>query len=129
VGSRRHDGVGDLLAAFGAAAATIDLDRPEYFALDDLAAYALASLRLAGDEREDNPYAPDNVAAPVARRIAELANRNFLVAGLVARDHGLHDTEAVRPDASPSPPRSSRRWPAGPPARGLPTVERLHRGP
>jgi hypothetical protein len=98
VGSRRHDGAGHLLPPLGAVAATIDLDRAEYFALDELAAYTLASLQLAGDEREDNPYTPGWVAEPVARRIAELADRNFLVAGLVAHHHGLHDTEAVRPD-------------------------------
>jgi hypothetical protein len=39
------------------------------------------------------------VAAPVAARIAELAERNFLIAGLVARTHGLYDDTAISPVA------------------------------
>jgi hypothetical protein len=35
------------------------------------------------------PYLDDVAAQPVAARIASLAERNFLVAGLVARRHGL----------------------------------------
>lgn len=33
-------------------------------------------------ERPTNPYQADDIAAPVAWRIAELADRNFLIAGL-----------------------------------------------
>ena len=88
-----------------------DLDRPEYFSLSDLTAYAQATLQLVGDERPGNPYADDAVAKPVARRIAELSERNFLVAGLTARTHGLHDREAVAPDdLSFSPVRWMRRY-------------------
>ncbi len=54
-------------------------------------------LQLAGDERAGNPYGDDEVAVPVAARIAELARGNFLVAGLVARDHGMHDQDPVNP--------------------------------
>ncbi|WP_329579644.1 hypothetical protein OG500_12165 [Kitasatospora sp. NBC_01250] len=97
VGTRRRDDAGDLLTVFGPAAHVLDLDDPEFFAQADLEAYAMATLRLTGDERSDNPYAEAAVAAPVARRIAALAAGNFLVAGLVARGHGLHDKEAVRP--------------------------------
>ncbi|OLZ66556.1 hypothetical protein AV521_27045 [Streptomyces sp. IMTB 2501] len=97
VGSRRRDDAGDLLTSFGAAACIIDLDTTEYFAEADLAAYALATLQLIGDERPDNPYSDEAVARPVAQRIAELSDGNFLVAGLTSRTHGLHDTRAVAP--------------------------------
>ncbi|MGH8934478.1 MAG: trypsin-like peptidase domain-containing protein, partial [Egibacteraceae bacterium] len=97
VGTRRRDDAGDLLRLFGPACVRIDLDTPEYFAIEDLTAYAMATLQLRGDERPGNPYDDDAVAAPVAERIAALAERNFLVAGLVARDHGLHDATAVDP--------------------------------
>jgi WD40 repeat protein len=95
VGTRRADGQGDLLAEFGAAAEVVDLDDPAYFAESDLVEYARVTLRLAGAERPANPYAA--AAGPVARRIAEFANGNFLVAGLVARARALQDTTAVDP--------------------------------
>ncbi|WSV46837.1 trypsin-like peptidase domain-containing protein [Streptomyces decoyicus] len=97
IGSRRRDDAGDLLTTFGSAARVIDLDTPKFFAKADLTAYALATLQLLGDERPDPPYADDAVARPIAERIAELADGNFLVAGLIARSHGLHDTTAVAP--------------------------------
>ena len=56
VGTRRRDDGGDLLGRFGGALDLIDLDDPGYFAEEDLAAYALACLQLAGDERPGNPY-------------------------------------------------------------------------
>ena len=98
VGSRRRNDGGDLLSLFGDALAVIDLDDPRYFAEADLVAYAMASLQLVGDERHGNPYTADGVASALARRIAELADRNFLVAGLVARSHGLHDRQAAEPE-------------------------------
>jgi WD40 repeat protein len=98
-GSRRADTDGDLLGALGEAARLIDLDQPEYFAVDDLTAYALAALQLAGDERAGSPYASEAVAGPVAARIAELSGGNFLIAGLTARTHGLYDEAAVDPAA------------------------------
>jgi len=85
VGMRRVDDAGPLLELFGTAAVTIDLDQPRYFARDDLIAYTLATLQLRGSERLDSPYRDEVVAGPVAQRIAELAEPNFLVAGLVAR--------------------------------------------
>ncbi|MER6067402.1 trypsin-like peptidase domain-containing protein [Streptomyces sp. NPDC001817] len=97
IGSRRRDDAGDLLTPFGAAARIIDLDTAGYFAEADLVAYALATLQLIGDERPDNPYSHEDVARPVARRIAELSDGNFLVAGLTSRSHGLHDTRAAAP--------------------------------
>lgn len=93
VGTRRRDDDGDLVRLFGPALATIDLDDLAYFEEADLESYALATLRLAGDERAGNPYAAAAVAQPLARRIAALSERNFLIAGLVARAHGLHDDE------------------------------------
>jgi len=99
VGTRRSDDAGDLLRVFGRAGSTIDLDDIHYFAVEDLAAYAQATLQLRGDERPGNPYQADDVAAPVAARIAERAERNFLVAGLVARTHGLYDDIPVSPAA------------------------------
>ncbi|GAB3005499.1 hypothetical protein GCM10023080_083920 [Streptomyces pseudoechinosporeus] len=97
VGSRRVDDAGDLLAVFGPAARVLDLDARDYFSQADLESYALATLQLLGDERPDNPYSDQAVALPTARRIAALADRNFLVAGLVARTHGLYDKQAVAP--------------------------------
>src|SRR5262249_3368790 len=97
VGTRRRDDGGNLLDRFGGALEAIDLDDPRYFAEEDLAAYALACLQLAGDERPGNPYLDDAVAGPVADRIAALAGRNFLIAGLIARSRGLHDERAADP--------------------------------
>ena len=100
VGTRRADSLGDLLDGFGADPDLVDLDGPEYFAESDLVDYAEATLRLLGDPRPANPYRESAVAGPVARRIAEFARGNFLVAGLVARAHALHDTVAVDPAAT-----------------------------
>ncbi|WP_234476422.1 hypothetical protein [Streptomyces sp. MBT65] len=94
-GSRLRDASGEIVAIFGSAAHVIDLDDSTYFELGDLSAYSQATLQLYGDERVDNPYNNDDVAAPVAYRIAELAEGNFLVAGLVARTHGLHDRRPI----------------------------------
>ena len=97
-GSRRADGDGDMLAAFGRSLEVVDLDDPQYFSVEDLAAYALAVLQLAGDEPHGNPYTDDDsAAAAVARRIAEMSDQNFLIAGLTARVHGLHDTRITDP--------------------------------
>jgi WD40 repeat protein len=98
VGTRRHDDAGDVLRLFGPARTEIDLDAARYFAVEDLAAYALATLQLRGEERPGNPYTDETVALPVAERIASLADQNFLVAGLIARSHGLHDRVAADPD-------------------------------
>ncbi|MEU1887001.1 hypothetical protein ABZ491_16210 [Micromonospora rifamycinica] len=97
VGMRRADSRGDLLTDFGSDVEIVDLDAPEFFAETDLADYAQATLQLLGAERPDNPYRDAKVAAPVARRIASLANGNFLIAGLIARARALRDTEAVAP--------------------------------
>ena len=97
VGTRRRDGRGDLLGAFGDAATVLDLDSPQYFEQADLVDYARATLQLKGDERLGNPYAQHDVASAVAERIAVLSKGNFLVAGLVARVHGMHDEVAIDP--------------------------------
>src|SRR6202035_1440120 len=97
VGTRRRDDGGDLLGRFGGALDLVDLDDPGYFAEEDLAAYALACLQLAGDERPGNPYAQQELAWPLAVRIAEVSERNFLIAGLIARFHGLHDMQPADP--------------------------------
>ncbi|WP_409073762.1 NACHT and WD repeat domain-containing protein [Micromonospora chalcea] len=97
VGTRRGDDRGDLIACFGDPVELVDLDTPEYFAGADLVNYALATLRLLGAERPGNPYSDSAAAVPLARRIAELAKGNFLVAGLVARAHALRDIEPVDP--------------------------------
>ncbi|CAN3985248.1 AAA family ATPase [Kitasatospora purpeofusca] len=98
VGSRQVDGAGDLLAPHASALKIVDLDLPEYFAPEDLIDYALATLQLVGDERVDSPYADGPTAAAVAERIAAMARGNFLIAGLVARAHGMHDNEPVQVD-------------------------------
>ncbi|MFC7276395.1 trypsin-like peptidase domain-containing protein [Paractinoplanes rhizophilus] len=100
VGTRRADGSGSLLDEFGADPDVVDLDHPDYFAESDLVDYTEATLRLLGDPRPGNPYQESAVARPVARRIAQLARRNFLVAGLVARAHALRDAVAVDPAAT-----------------------------
>jgi WD40 repeat protein len=97
IGSRPRDDDGDLLTAMGASQAIVDLDAPAFFIEGDLASYAQATLQLAGDERDGNPYADDSVAILVASRIGELAESNFLVAGLIARAHGLYDESAIDP--------------------------------
>ena len=97
VGSRPRFGDVDLLAAFGDSLIKLDLDDPKLFFDDDLVAYALATLRLEGDERAGNPYADKAAAHVLAKRIAELSDRNFLVAGLIARSHGLHDQQTADP--------------------------------
>ncbi|RSD11985.1 trypsin-like peptidase domain-containing protein [Amycolatopsis eburnea] len=98
IGTRGSDEDGSLIDALGNAAAVIDLDSDAYFEQRDLVSYALACLRLEGDERIDGPYADESVATPVAERIAELAGTNFLIAGLIARSHGLYDRRAVAPN-------------------------------
>jgi WD40 repeat protein len=97
VGTRRRDDDGDLLGRFGPALMLLDLDESRYFAEADLAAYALACLQLAGDERPGNPYAVDRLAIPLASRIAGISEQNFLIAGLIARSHGLHDVQPANP--------------------------------
>lgn len=98
VGTRRSDDGGDLLDRFADVAAILDLDDAQYFEMEDLADYALASLQLVGDQREGNPYADQRRALPLADRIAAMSGRNFLVAGLIARAHGLHDDEPAVPE-------------------------------
>lgn len=97
VGTRRRDDGGDLLRRLGPALDLLDLDDPEYFAEEDLTAYARACLQLAGDERPGNPYADDTLATPLATRIAAVSAQNFLIAGLIARSHGLHDAQPADP--------------------------------
>lgn len=116
VGTRRRDGDGDLLKMFGSAQSTIDLDDAAFFEEADLEAYALATLQLAGDERPANPYADDAAARPVARRVAALSGRNFLVAGLIARTHGMHDLR--RPTLHGSHIRQPSRLPCAATSRG-----------
>ena len=91
VGTRRWDDQGDLIGAFGTGRREIDLDLPAFFAIEDLTGYALASLQLRGEERLDNPYRDPEIAYSIASKIAQLTAPNFLVAGLLARSHGLYD--------------------------------------
>jgi len=91
-GTRARDDEGDLVGRFGRALDLVDLDAPEYFREQDLVDYALAWLQLRGSA---GPYADQGAARPLAETIARAAGRNFLVAGLVARDHGLYDREAA----------------------------------
>ncbi len=98
VGTRRHDDMGDMLGRFGGALSAINLDSSENFSEEDLADYALACLQLTGDERVGNPYADETAAIPLAERIAAVSDRNFLVAGLLGRAHGLHDEEPADPE-------------------------------
>jgi WD40 repeat protein len=97
VGTRTHDSGGNLVNRLGAAAIEVKLDDPQYSSIEDLTDYAIATLQLLGNERADNPYAAVSVAAPVARRIATLADGNYLVAGLVGRTHGQYDRKPADP--------------------------------
>ncbi|MFV0459424.1 MAG: AAA family ATPase [Actinomycetales bacterium] len=97
VGTRRHDDDGPLIDSLGRARGEIDLDDASYVRHEDLASYALATLQLRGNPRASNPYHDDTVAGAVAQRIADISAPNFLVAGLLARQHGLHDIDAVDP--------------------------------
>ncbi|MFF0735136.1 hypothetical protein ACFYVK_26375 [Streptomyces chartreusis] len=95
VGTRRNDDEGSLLSTLGSDAVVVDLDTNEYFSEGDLVAYALATLQLLGDERPDNPYEDTHAAASTAEQIAIMSQGNFLVAGLVARAHGMHDHQQI----------------------------------
>jgi len=98
VGSRMADSAGQLVAqTFGRAATMIDLDQTRYSSIHDLEEFVLATIQLHGDFREANPYNDLAVAQPVAERIALLASGNYLVAGLMARAHGLYDVASVEP--------------------------------
>ena len=99
VGSRRRDDGGDLLTMFEPDIQLVDLDAEQFFEAGDLFEYTLATLQLTGAERVGSPYTDTAVAGPVAARIAGLAQRNFLVAGLVARRHGLYDVSPADPEA------------------------------
>jgi WD40 repeat protein len=99
VGTRRADDAGDLLVQFGSAVELIDLDDAQFFTEADLADYALATLRGVGADQPLSPYTDEDVARPIAQRIATLAEGNFLVAGLVARARALRDTAPVDPES------------------------------
>ena len=58
-GSRRKHADGNLLGMFGGAERLVDLDDAEFFAEQDLAAYALATLQLTGRQGSGSPYADD----------------------------------------------------------------------
>jgi hypothetical protein len=129
VGSRRRDDAGDLLANFGLAAQPLDLDDPQFFEPEDLAEYTLATLQLLGHERHGNPYAQEAIARPVANRIAELADQNFLIAGLVARQYGMNHDQPVPVDQikfSPTVDAVLRQYLAGLRSiDGIPAVDAL----
>jgi WD40 repeat protein len=93
IGTRRQDDAGSLISAFGSAVVPIDLDADEYFELEDLEAYALATLQQSGIERPHSPYADEDVARPLAARIAQMSDKNFLAAYLTALMHGSFDEE------------------------------------
>ncbi|MFE6826601.1 SAV_2336 N-terminal domain-related protein [Streptomyces sp. NPDC057690] len=81
VGTRRPQ-----IPALGPAVAVIDLDEPGYADPSDMAAYARALLEDAQDPDSRSPYhhRPD-LAATIARGIAERAGSSYLVARMTAR--------------------------------------------
>ncbi|GAA1874107.1 AAA family ATPase [Myceligenerans crystallogenes] len=95
VGTRRKDDRGSLPAALSSRRTEIDLDLDRYFDRRDVTANAIACLQV----REDGPYQREHVARRLAETIADRAGRSFLVAGLMATHHGLHDTVPVLPGA------------------------------
>ncbi|WP_346228560.1 AAA family ATPase, partial [Microbispora maris] len=92
VGTRRRDEGGELLTEFAGQCEIVDLN--DVSTLDDLTSYATEVLQ----QRPDSPYLDAKVARPVAEQIARAAGDNFLIAGLVARDHSLHDPVAATPE-------------------------------
>ncbi|GAA2213427.1 hypothetical protein GCM10009850_088890 [Nonomuraea monospora] len=102
--TRRGDDEGELIPLFGGAAHVVNLDSPEFYAEQDVVEYAKATLQLLGDPRPGNPYADGPVAGPVATAIARRSAHSFLIAGLIARTHALHDVEPVDPAALTFPP-------------------------
>ncbi|TYB67701.1 hypothetical protein FXF51_13025 [Nonomuraea sp. PA05] len=102
--TRRGDDEGELIPLFGSAAHVVNLDSPEFYAERDVVEYAKATLQLLGDPRPGNPYADGAVAGPVAAAIARRSAHSFLIAGLIARTHALHDAEPVDPAALTFPP-------------------------
>jgi WD40 repeat protein len=107
VGSRRFDDKGDIVANFPGSLHIIDLDSDTYFSYPDLVAYAFVTLRQAGAERLDSPYAVEEFARDMADRIARFSGRNFLIAGLIARSVGLQDIDPVASRALTLPPTVS----------------------
>ena len=98
VGCRRRNGSGDLLGVFGDAVEVIDLDDATYFSIVDIERYALTVLQLHDtDSALGNPYTGNEVARPLATRIAELSRGNFLVAGLTAATYALNDQVPADP--------------------------------
>jgi WD40 repeat protein len=93
VGTRRNDDRGSLAAALATSRIEIDLDADKYFARQDLTAYALACLQV----RKDGAYQEEFRARALATAISRRSGHSFLVAGLMATHHGLHDTHPVRP--------------------------------
>ncbi|MFG3341802.1 trypsin-like peptidase domain-containing protein, partial [Glycomyces sp. NPDC048151] len=96
IGSRKYAGVdvGKLLSD----AAFIDLDTDDYFDPDDLVRFVSATLQDTSRDRNVAVYEDDAIAMPIAVRIAEVSNTNFLVASLLAHRHGLLDVEPVAPE-------------------------------
>lgn len=99
VGTRRRDDRGMLPAAVSSHRVEIDLDSDEYFDPSDVVNYALTCLQRPAAENPHQPYRQAHLAHALARRIAHDAGTNFLVAGLVAAEHGLYDKEPVVPSA------------------------------
>jgi WD40 repeat protein len=93
VGTRRNDDRGSLPAAMASTRVDIDLDTDQYFARQDLTAYAQACLQV----RTDGAYQDETRARALATAISRLSGHSFLVAGLMATNHGLHDTHPVLP--------------------------------
>jgi WD40 repeat protein len=98
VGSRSSYADGNLEADFVWAQQLVDLDEKKFFDQAALADYAKEILQMPRASGKANPYAQDSVASPVAARIAVLSEMNFLVAGLTARQHGIDDKDAVKPE-------------------------------
>jgi hypothetical protein len=84
----------DLIGSFSPRI-VIDLDTTEYFEFDDLVHSVEDRLRI---ERNGNPYRDSQTARPIATRIAQLTEPNYLVALLTADNHSLNDKHPVRPE-------------------------------
>ena len=95
--TRRFDDGGDIFRVFGDALSVIDLDSRPFFTREDLVAHTMTNLQILKGNHADGPYETETVARLVAERIADLSRQNFLIAGLVARAHGLYDREAINP--------------------------------
>jgi WD40 repeat protein len=93
VGTRQRAADGDLLALLGGPGAVhqVDLDKSRFYDESALVAHVWTCLSSMGGQRAARYRPGDPAAVRMTRRIAGSSGTNFLVAGLIARAHGLQE--------------------------------------